>query len=98
MNQPPEPLPTAFQLVSAPDSKSSMTIIFGCGSHAARKRLSAADRISAPATAALLRSRIPRMSRLAPVEDPSVGAPRQPRDGAEVLDRSVGISLVPLAS
>ena len=37
------------------------------------------------------------MSRLAPVEDPSVGAPSQPRDGAEVLDRSVGISPVPLS-
>jgi hypothetical protein len=55
-----------FQFVSEPDSKSSMTNIpsvariasFGPSSHAVKKRLSAADRISAPATAALLRFRI----------------------------------------
>src|SRR5688572_1749278 len=62
MNHPPEPAPTACQSASAPDSKSSMTNtpspcraallnFFGSSSPAVTNMVSAADTISAPATA-----------------------------------------------
>src|SRR4030095_12773359 len=58
-NQRPEPPPTACQLVIAPDSKSSMTIVLGRAWHPTRTELSATSTASAAATA-LLRPLTPR--------------------------------------
>src|SRR5512132_1370687 len=62
-NQPPEPLPTACQLVIAPDSKSSMTIVLGCAGRPMSTKLRATNATSAATTTAFLR---PRTSLMAP--------------------------------
>src|ERR687897_953602 len=100
MNQPPEPPSTAFQSVSSPDSKSSITIIlssagtsiFGSSLQAAKERLSAAERNSALASVALQSSRVFRMSRRAPVRRARLDVPSQPHGGDQVLDRAARIS------